>query len=387
MAEIGLTAYRFSIAWPRVIPDGRGKINVEGLDFYDRLVDDLLRHDIEPFATLYHWELPQLLEDRGGWYSRDTTDAFQAYTEAVVHRLADRVTNWVTVNEPWVQAWFGYGEGKHAPGRADGVPGAVTAGHHLLLAHGKAVQVIRSLAPDSSVGITLDFWPAYPATDSVDDLKAARKLDCQKNRWFLDPVMRRGYPEGAGEHIQLLPDGFEADLETIASPTDFLGANYYSRGVVSAGPSSEGANVLNIERQTRTDLGWEVFPEGLRDLLRRLSEEYEIGRLYVTENGAAYADGPQPGTRAIRDTRRVEYLHAHFQAAAEAISSGTVLEGYFVWSLLDNFEWAEGYDDKARFGIVYVDYETQERILKDSATWYSSLIAEHRALHSTGERS
>ncbi|HEV3309858.1 MAG TPA: GH1 family beta-glucosidase [Chloroflexota bacterium] len=374
MAELGLSAYRFSIAWPRIIPDGTGAVNQKGLDFYDSLVDHLLANGIEPFPTLYHWDLPQTLEDRGGWRSRATADAFEPYAEAVVRRLGDRVSNWITLNEPWVQAWHGYAEGVHAPGSAGGPAGAIPVSHHLLLAHGKAVAVIRSLAPSSRVGITLDLAPSYPASDSPADEQAAREADGRRNRWFLDPVLRGHYPGDMVDLLALLPDGAESDMAAVAAPTDFLGINYYSRMVISArsdGPQSRDDGV------PRTDAGWEIFPKGLNQLLLRVTQEYGVESIYVTENGAAYADGPN-GTRDVADIRRQEYLVGHFQAAAAAIASGAKLDGYFVWSFLDNFEWAQAYDDKFRFGIVYVDFDDQTRTVKDSAKWYSALIDSHK---------
>jgi beta-glucosidase len=376
MAGLGLTAYRFSIAWPRVIPDGSGQVNDQGLDFYDRLVEALLEKNIKPYATLYHWDLPQALEDRGGWYSRDTVAAFELYAEAVLRRLGDRVEAWITLNEPWVQAWHGYANGVHAPGRNDGPGGAVKAGHHLLLAHGRGMEVIRSLVKGCPAGITLDFSPIYPASDSAADLRAVDRADAVKNRWFLEPVVRGSYPNTAPDLLEHLPDAFENDLAVISVPIDFLGVNYYSRAVVAADPATGMDQPVHVEGVARTDSGWEVFPDGLRVLLESLANEYGIETIYVTENGAAYADGPGL-SGAVHDARRVEYLMSHFHAAAEAMSAGAGLAGYFVWSLLDNFEWAEAYDEKYRFGMVYVGYDTQERVIKDSGKWYSQLIAAH----------
>lgn len=376
MADLGLTAYRFSIAWPRIIPAGVGAINESGLDFYDRLVDSLLEHDIRPFATLYHWDLPQALEDKGGWYSRDTASAFAEYAEAIVRRLGDRVNDWITLNEPWVQSWHGYATGEHAPGRHDGNAGGVKAAHHLLLAHGKVMEVIRSLVPRASAGITLDFSPAYPASDSAEDIRATSRFDSGKNRWFLEPVIRGRYPDSADDLTVSLPEGYEADLQVISQPIDFLGVNYYSRAVVSAQPDGT-PSWTRLEGVTRTDFGWEVYPDGLRSLLERLSRDYGVDRLYVTENGAAYSDGPDASGR-VHDSRRTEYLVQHFKAARQAMDNGVNLQGYFVWSLLDNFEWAAAYDNRSRFGLVYVDYQTQRRYVKDSAKWYSRLIESHR---------
>ena len=374
MVELGLTAYRFSVAWPRVIPDGAGEINHRGLDFYDRLVDELLANGITPYPTLYHWDLPQALQDRGGWYDRPTADAFARFTEAVVSRLGDRIQTWITLNEPWVSAFIGHSEGRHAPGKSDGDKGAVTAGHNLLRAHGKAMSVIRSLSPGVRAGITLDFSTIYPESFSDEDKAAAEIADARKNGWFLEPVVRGRYPENSGGLLDLLPDGWESDLAEIAAPVDFIGVNYYTRTVVRA--SDGRPEVVRTEGVPRMDSGWEVFPEGLRVLLIRLGSEYGIPSIYVTENGAAYGDGPD-STGRIRDERRTQYLEQHLSAVADAIEDGAPVHGYFVWSLLDNFEWASAYDNNTRFGVIHVDFETQKRLPKDSAHWYADLIAAH----------
>jgi beta-glucosidase len=380
MAEMGVSTYRFSIAWPRIIPDGVGAVNEAGLDFYDRLVDELLVQGVEPFPVLYHWDLPQVLEDRGGWYQPTTVEAFRRYTETVVKRLGDRVDTWTTLNEPWVSAWFGYGDGSHAPGRADGPAGAVATGHMLLRAHAEAVAVIRELAPKSKVGITLDLWPACPATASEDDKVAADRADASKNRWFLDPLFRGTYPVESGELMSLLPEGAWNDLPAISAPLDFLGVNFYSRRLVALDPGTSKPRSVPDENARKTGLGWEICPDALRDLLIRLTREYGIGQLYVTENGAAYNDRVDD-TGTISDTDRIDYLRAHFSAAADAAEAGVNLAGYFVWSLLDNFEWARGYEEHARFGLIYVDWETQQRIPKQSAGWYADLIAAHQSAH------
>jgi len=376
MAKLGLSAYRFSVAWPRVIPDGSGPVNQKGLDFYDLLVDELLENDVTPFATLYHWDLPQALEDQGGWYSRDTAEAFAAYTEVVVKRLGDRVQNWITLNEPWVQAWLGYGNGVHAPGRTDGDAGGVKAGHNLLRAHGKAMRVIRSLAPTARAGITLDFSPIYPGSESPEDSNASILADAAKNGWFLEPVVRRSYPELATTLISYLPDGAVSDMDEIAAPVDFVGVNYYTRSVVEAEPDTGKPRHVEIKGVARMDSGWEIFPEGLRSLLVRLGTEYDIPSLYVTENGAAFSDVPDAHGH-IHDERRIRYLEDHIRATANAIAQGAPVDGYFVWSLLDNFEWGSAYDNNTCFGIVHVDFETLERVPKDSAGWYAELIAAH----------
>jgi len=317
-------------------------------------------------VTLYHWDLPQALEENGGWPVRDTVDAFTEYTEVVVARLGDRVRHWITQNEPWVISWLGYGLGVHAPGRTSDSD-ALAAGHHILLAHGRAAEVLRREAPDSEVGIAVDLVPMYPFSDTEADIEAAHREDGFRNRWFLDAVLGRGYPEDMLErYAEILPPIADGDLETIAAPLDFLGINYYTRNVVRA-----GVGEVATEGAEHTDMGWEVYPDGLRDLLVRLHAEYELPDLYITENGAAFPDSRNNGT--VRDPRRIAYLGGHLDAVASAIADGVPVRGYFLWSLLDNFEWAFGYS--RRFGIVYVDFETLERVPKSSFHWYRDRIA------------
>ena len=366
MRTLGIGAFRLSVAWPRILPEGRGPVNRAGLDFYDRLVDDLLANGLDPYVTLYHWDLPQALEENGGWPVRDTVDAFTEYTEVVVGRLGDRVRHWITQNEPWVISWLGYGLGVHAPGRTSDSD-ALAAGHHILLAHGRAAEVLRREAPDSEVGIAVDLVPMYPFSDTEADIEAAHREDGFRNRWFLDAVLGRGYPEDMLErYAEILPPIADGDLETIAAPLDFLGINYYTRNVVRA-----GVGEVAMEGAEHTDMGWEVYPDGLRDLLVRLHAEYELPDLYITENGAAFPDSRNNGT--VPDPRRIAYLGGHLDAVASAIADGVPVRGYFLWSLLDNFEWAFGYS--RRFGIVYVDFETLERVPKDSFAWYRDFIA------------
>jgi beta-glucosidase len=362
MAELGLTAYRFSVSWPRVLPAGTGTANEAGLDFYDRLVDELLARGIRPLPTLYHWDLPQALQERGGWTSPDSPEWFGEYVHVVAARLADRVTEWITLNEPGVVAWVGHLEGRHAPGTRDlGV--AVTVAHRLLLAHRAGAAAIRVAAPDARVGIALDLRPVHPAGDSPDEHEAAALLDAQQNRWFLDPLFGRGYPSELVDRLdELAPpplDGYDGAL-------DFLGANYYTRHRARPAPGRIGAETVAPAGVATTDMGWEVYPDGLRELLVRLHDECGPVPLRVTENGAAFGD----------DRLRLDYLVRHLDAAASAIESGVPLEGYFVWSLLDNFEWAEGY--AKRFGIVEVDYPTQRRTVRPSGRWYAELIGEWR---------
>ncbi len=375
MRELGLGAFRFSIAWPRVVPDGRGKPNAAGLDFYDRLVDALLESGIEPYATLYHWDLPQVLEDAGGWPSRDTVGAFSEYVEAVVGRLGDRIRNWITHNEPWVISWLGYGLGQHAPGRHS-ERDALAAAHNVLLSHGRAADILRRDAPGSRVGITIDLVDIQPLTDSDADNAAAREQDGLRNRWFLDPVLRGEYPADMVEHYgAAVPPIADGDMETISRPLDFLGVNYYTRNVVRADPQTGAAISVPLEGVPRTAMGWEVYPEGLTSLLVRLHEEYEVPRLYITENGAACVDARRHDG-SVHDPDRVAYLQGHIGAVGRAIERGVPVDGYFVWSLLDNFEWGYGYTQ--RFGLVFIDYPTLERVPKQSFYWYRDLIAAHR---------
>lgn len=376
MRELGLNAYRFSVAWPRVVPTGRGSVNARGLDFYDRLVDELLGSNIEPFVTLYHWDLPQALEDKGGWTNPDTAGAFAEYVEAVVRRLGDRVSRWITHNEPWVVAWPGYGWHFLAPGRNGGERAALAAIHTLLCSHGKAVQVIRREAPNAQVGITLNLTPIYSASPSPDDEAATRAADGRENRWFLDAIFRGHYPsdmmELFGPNVPHINDG---DLQTIATPIDFLGINNYSRNVVRADPASITGVEVRPENAQFTDTNWEVYPEGLYALLKRVHDEYSPKKIYITENGAAYPD-IRSHDGAVRDPERQHYLELYLDAVGRVIEAGVPVGGYFVWSLLDNFEWAHGY--WKRFGITYVDYATLERIPKSSFRWYQSFIARQR---------
>jgi beta-glucosidase len=379
LRRLGVGAYRFSIAWPRVLPDGRGKINPAGLDFYDALVDALLAAGIRPFATLYHWDLPQALQERGGWNTRDTAAAFADYAAVVGRRLGDRVLHWATHNEPWCVATLGHEAGEHAPGHRDPAE-ALRVGHHLLVSHGWAAQVLRQSAPGAAVGIVLIFSPAYPASDDDADREAARRFDGAFNRWYLEPLLRGRYPEDAvADRVRRghlpgpeLPFVRRGDLQAIASPLDFLGVNYYSRVVVRAGEGGEPVAVPVAPVEERTDMGWEVFPDGLRDLLLRLHREYRPPVLYVTENGMSHTVAPDAAGR-VADARRIDYLRAHVAAMREAMAAGVPLGGYFVWSLLDNWEWARGYGQ--RFGLYHVDYATQRRLPKDSAAWYRDLVA------------
>ena len=376
MRALGIGSFRFSVAWPRILPDGTGPVNQAGLDFYDRLVDALLEAGIRPTATLYHWDLPQALEERGGWPARETVAAFAAYVEVVAGRLGDRVGHWITHNEPWVAAWLGYGRGEHAPGRASERE-ALAAAHHLLLSHARAVEVLRRERPAAEVGITLNLTPAYPASDVEEDLAAARRVDGSVNRWFLDPIFRGEYPADVADRFrESLPEIADGDLAAIAAPLDFLGVNYYTRSVVAANPDSGDPIVVRDPRSEYTDMGWEVYPDAFYDLLVRLRGDYAPARIHVTENGAAFAD-VRVHDGNVRDPERQSYLEDHVAAVGRAIQAGVSVAGYYVWSLLDNFEWAHGYSK--RFGIVYVDYPTLERVPKASFHWYRDLIAGSRA--------
>jgi beta-glucosidase len=375
--ELGVDAMRVSIAWPRVLPEGRGRVNERGLDFYDRLIEELLANEIEPFVTLYHWDLPQPLEDRGGWPVRETVDAFSEYVELVVARLGDRVRRWVTHNEPRVISWLGYRYGLHAPGRTS-LADAIATSHHLLLSHGRAVEILRRDGRDDvQVGLTLDLHPVYPASGSEADRAAARRVDGIENRWFLDPVFHGRYPDDMlAEFGSAGPPVLDGDLQTIATPIDFLGVNNYSRQVVAAG--SNGADPVRVRDPEGgyTDMDWEVAPDALYDLLLRVRDEYGPASIHITENGAAYPD-VRGHDGFVDDLERESYLAGYLDAVGRAVQAGVPVHGYFVWSLLDNYEWGFGY--WKRFGLVYVDYPTLERVPKRSFYWYRDLIARHRS--------
>ena len=364
MSELALGAYRFSIAWPRIVTSP-GVVNEAGLDFYDRLVDALLEAGITPFPTLYHWDLPQWAQTRGGWPARDTTKHFADYAGIAAERLGDRVRHWATLNEPWVVADHGHLTGEHAPGHTD-TGEYLAASHHLLLAHGLAVDRIRDAAPGAHVGIVLNFEPKHAASDHPYDVRAAWLEHAKMNAWFLDPLTGRGYPLPAihdlGWDQEEVLDG---DLEVIGATIDFLGINYYTREIVDSVGSP-----TRLRSDRRTAMDWEVYPEGLFEILTWVTREYDLPALYVTENGAAYDDGT--GTPPFDDTERVAFLHDHLTMAARALEGGVPLKGWFVWSLLDNFEWAHGYGK--RFGIVRVDYDTFERTPRASARWYADLV-------------
>ncbi|MEV7288956.1 GH1 family beta-glucosidase [Streptomyces sp. NPDC093252] len=376
MRRLGTNAYRLSVAWPRVVPGGDGPVNAKGLAFYDELIDGLLAAGITPSVTLYHWDLPQVLQDRGGWPERATAEHFAAYASVVAERLGDRVTHWTTLNEPLCSAWIGHLEGKMAPGWTD-LTAAVRASFHLLLGHGLAARAIRAAVPGAQVGIVNNLSTVHPASDRPEDLAAARRMDGHTNRWWLDPVHGRGFPADMREVYGVdLPER-PGDLDTIAQPLDWLGLNYYFPQTVADAPGAPAPHVDTVRRGgvPRTGMDWEVDAGGIETLLLRLTEEYGARRLYVTENGSAYPDVIRPdGT--IDDPERQEYLVRHLAACASAARKGAPLAGYFAWSLLDNFEWAYGY--AKRFGLVHVDYATQRRTIKGSGHRYADLIRAHR---------
>ncbi|MFG1899025.1 GH1 family beta-glucosidase [Micromonospora carbonacea] len=385
MAELGLKAYRFSIAWPRIQPDGTGPVEPRGLDFYDRLTDTLLDRGIDPIVTLYHWDLPQTLQDRGGWTNRETAEHFATYAGAVHGRLGDRIRTWTTLNEPWCSAYLGYGNGVHAPGVRD-AGAAFTAVHHLLLGHGLAVRVLRASGAEA-VGITLNPAEVQPADrDSAADAAAVRLVDGLQNRIFLDPLTGAGYPADVLEHVARMVDPAtflrDGDEKLIAAPIDLLGINYYAPTYVagrpdgaggSAWPGTEGAVEFLPAAGSVSDMGWAIEPAGLGRLLDRLAADYPGLPLMITENGGAFPDRTTDSAGRVADADRIAYLDGHLRAVHAAIGRGVDLRGYLVWSLLDNFEWAEGY--RKRFGIVHVDYLTQRRTPKASARWYQEVIS------------
>ena len=379
LKQLGIKAYRFSLAWPRILPAGRGKINQPGLDFYSRLVDELLAAGIRPLATLYHWDVPTALPD--AWLNRDTVDAFVELTAAATSTLGDRVKDWVTINEPFCPSILSYKVGIHAPGLRDPYK-ALRAAHHLLLGHGAAMPVIRQNCPGARAGIALNLSPIHPASDSEADRAAARHADGELNRWFLDPLHGRGYPaDMLADYVKMEglpsthPDFIEpGDLDVISVPTDFLAINYYTRSVVKAGAhfAENPDDILPVAPvNNHDDMNWECYPAGLYEILTRMASEYQPHEIIISENGASFSDTPD-ASGAINDERRIAYLEGHFTAMAQAIQAGVPLTGYYLWSLMDNFEWALGYTQ--HFGIVHVEFATQKRTPKASAYWYRQVI-------------
>jgi len=378
MKSLNIKSYRFSTSWARLYSEKPGQFNIKGLDFYKRLVNKLLEANIEPMLTVYHWDMPQALQNKGGWENRDTVYHFQEYAAFLYKELGDVVKKWITHNEPWVVTYLGYGNGEHAPGIAN-FSSYLKAAHHVLLSHGEAVKTFREVGPkDGEIGITLNLTPAYPADRNREEsVDAAQKFDGFFNRWFLDPIFKGHYPKDMIEVYRdfLLPEFLdEKDLKTIQQPIDFFGFNYYSSSTLKSWKKGK-SSPIEFEHKSNnrpvTDMNWEVHPEGLYDLLMRLKKDYGDIPLFITENGAAYKDKlNDKGT--VEDHDRVDYIKLHLEACHKAINEGVNLQGYYVWSLFDNFEWAFGYDK--RFGIVYIDYETLERIPKKSALWYKDVI-------------
>jgi beta-glucosidase len=378
MEELGLQAYCFSIAWPRVLPDGAGQPNQAGLDFYDRLVDGLVAKQITPYAMLYHWDLPQALQDRGGWGVRSTAQAFSDYAHLAARRLGDRVPFWITHNEPMVAALAGHFTGELAPGIQDPSIAALAA-HHLLLSHGLATQALRAELPGSArLGLILNITPTYPATDTEEDRQAAWRYDGIANRLFLDPVFKGAYPADMVDMLgPFFPEIQPGDLETIAAPLDFIGLNYYMRAVMRHDPQVpilQAAEVYRPPSGSEYSQMWEIYPPGMYDMLTRIQADYHPAAVYITENGVCVPDGVDFDGR-VRDERRIRYLRSHLAQVQKAIAAGVPLKGYFHWTLMDNFDWAFGY--RMRFGLVYVDFENQKRIIKDSGRWYARVIRQN----------
>lgn len=373
LVQLGVDSYRFSVAWPRIQPSGRGAVNPAGVDFYDRLVDELLERGIAPMVTLYHWDLPQALQDEGGWASRDTSSRFADYATCVHQALGDRVPQWLTLNEPYCSAFVGHLEGRHAPGVQDEAT-AVSAVHHLLLGHGLSVQALRADGLVGDIGITCNLTSPHAASPAEEDTAAWRRLDLYENRLFLDPLFRGSYPPDAAAYFAPVSDfGFvqDGDLAVISTPIDFFGINYYESHLVSADPANPERGWRRVPDPTPTVVGIGVHPEGLRDVLKRVHDDYTRLPLYVTETGLALHDYVDP-TGQVRDTERIDFFASHLSAVLDAIEDGVDVRGVAPWSLMDNFEWAWGY--AYRFGMTYVDYRTQERIPKASFDWYRDVI-------------
>jgi len=371
MKWMGVKAYRFSVAWPRVIPDGVGRVNEMGLDFYDRLIDSLLEREIAPWLTMYHWDLPEALQLRGGWNNREVVEWFGEYAEMLTSRFGDRVKNWMTLNEPLCSAWLGHLYGDMAPGIKD-LQTALNVSHHLLMSHGLACQVIRSNVSEANVGIVINVTPAVPATDSQEDSNAAQLADGFDNRWFLDPVFGRTYPADVIDTLGASPEIHSGDMKLIAQDLDFLGLNFYFRQIVEADQNSKPLPIRSVNRENvkRTAMNWEVHPQAFEEILLRISKEYSPKAIYITENGSAWNDEVINGE--IIDDERIDYLVRHLDAMRSAKNQGAPILGYFAWSFLDNFEWAYGYEK--RFGLIYVDYKTQKRTPKKSAFFYRQLL-------------
>lgn len=370
IASLGVDAYRFSVSWPRVRPNGSGAWNAKGLDFYERIVEGLLERGVKPYLTLNHWDLPQALQSIGGWANRDTVHRFVEYAQGIHARLGDRIEAITTHNEPWVMVELGHETGVFAPGIKNRAT-AYQVAHHLLLSHGKALQALRADGCQAKLGIVLNLSPMHPASDSPADRAKTTLEDGKLLRWYLDPLFKASYPADVLAYLgKDAPSVESGDLAVIAEPMDFLGVNYYSRAVVS----SAGAWDIHQSGREVTEMGWEVYPEGLTELMLRLRDDYPIPPIYVTENGAAFSDQIIDGQ--VRDPLRTDYISRHIKAVSDAIHAGVPVHGYMVWSLLDNFEWTSGYGK--RFGIVHVDYVTLQRTLKNSAHWYKAFLSRQK---------
>jgi beta-glucosidase len=373
MKQLGLNAYRFSVSWPRVLPQGYGERNAAGLDFYDRLVDELLQANVQPFLTLYHWDLPQTLQEQGGWANPAIVQWFADYAGVMAERLGDRVKDWMTLNEPFVSALIGYWEGRHAPGIQD-LPTAYRAAHHLHLAHGAAMDVLREQVPDGKLGIAINVTQFDPLTEDEKDVLATQRMDGFVNRWFLDPVFKGSYPADIVEILGDVLNGIDLDeVKQAAKPMDFLGINYYFRSFVAWNDNQSPLNAQSVFREEvpHTEMGWEISPESFTKILVRVNKDYSPEGIYITENGASFAD-PAPQNGVVEDPLRIDYLKGHLEAVEKALEQGVPMQGYFLWSFMDNFEWAHGYSKP--FGIVHVNFDTQERTFKRSAYWYRDFI-------------
>jgi beta-glucosidase len=374
MKAMGLRSYRFSVAWTRVQPTGRGPANPSGLDFYEKLVDALLEAGIQSNVTLYCWDLPQALQDEGGWVKRDSVDIFADYVDLVTRRLGDRVQAWSTINEPHSIVYAGYELGTLAPAIKNPRVAQLVS-HHLMLAHARAIPVLRANCPQSQVGIVINLTPFFAASESVYDRQEAWAADGVWNRWYLDPLVGRGYPEDVIQRGRLAMDFVQpGDLDEMAAPIDYLGFNYYTRAIIRSASVSEEKNLppTVLASDEKTEMGWEVYPQGIYEMLGRLHFEYQFPAYYITENGIAVSDQPDANGQ-VHDPQRISFMERHIAQAGRAIQAGVPLKGYYAWSLLDNFEWAEGFSK--RFGLIYMDYATLKRTVKDSAYWYRDWIS------------
>ncbi len=372
MHWMGVDTYRLSISWSRVLPNGIGEVNQEGIEFYSNLIDELLSKGIEPFVTLYHWDLPQVLQEKGGWLNREVADWFAYYTEVLTEHLGDRVNHWITINEPHCICWFGFLKGWFAPGVKD-LNSAVTAAHHVLLAHGRAVRVINKALPSAKVGFAPGLTPCVPASDSAADIAAAHRQDGYDIRWFMDPVYGKGYPQDVVDIFGINPPIVGDDMEVIATPTDFLGVNFYLRSVIADDPDGEFLKIKGVDPvdSKYTGMGWEICAPAFKDLLIRVKNDYAPKEIYITENGSAWDDVVELDG-SVNDVDRIEYLELHLEQMQLAINEGVPIKGYFAWSFMDNFEWTFGYEK--RFGLVRVDYDTLQRTPKASAHRYREII-------------